>query len=165
MNEVYIEHLVKRKSTPASIALKILLIALTVVAFLAMLIMPTFMIVGVLLIVADVYLLPMTDIEYEYAYVKGELDVDKIMGKQRRKSVKKCDLSTMELFAPSNSHTLDSYKNRNCKIYNFTSLNNNEKTYTMILHSGAAFEQIVIEPTQEMVDAIKMYAPSKVSTY
>lgn len=166
MNEVYIEHLVKRKSTPASIAAKVGMILVTVLAFLAMLYIPFAMVIGVALIFLDVYLFPMTDIEYEYVYMRGELDVDKIMGKQRRKEVKKCDLSTMEVFAPSNSHALDSFKNRNnSKVFDFSSKDSNVKTYTLVLHGGTSIEQVIIEPSEEMIEAIKSYAPSKVSIY
>lgn len=165
MNEVYIEHLIKRKKTAASIALKVLLITLTVITVLAMFIIPYAMIIVLIMAFADFYFLPMTDLEYEYTYIRGELDIDKIMGKQKRKNAKRCDLSTMEIFAPTNSHALDSYKNRNYKVRNFSTLNSDAKTYSLFLHTGSELEQIIFEPNEEMVEAIKLYAPSKSVMY
>ena len=51
------------------------------------------------------------DLEYEYIFVKGELDIDKIMGKSRRKRCVVVDLESTEIVAPLNSHALDSFKN------------------------------------------------------
>ena len=74
MSDLYIELLVKKKRTATDTVLKTLLIALTVIAFLAgLLITPLALIVFVGLLVLDYFKLPGFDLEYEYLYVNGEL--------------------------------------------------------------------------------------------
>lgn len=61
------------------------------------------------------------DIEYEYLYLDKEISVDKVMAKSRRKKMGSYNLEQMEIFAPLNSHRLDSYKNRQMKTLDYSS--------------------------------------------
>ena len=45
----------------------------------------------------DVFLFRRLDLEYEYLYVNGDLDIDKIMGKQKRKRVFSMNVNDLEL--------------------------------------------------------------------
>lgn len=103
-------------------------------------------------------------IEYEYIYVDKELQIDKILGKSRRKRVETLDLNQMEILAPMQSHFLDSYRNRSGKAADYSTgvVNQPDTRYTMYL-SGA--KQIIFEPNEAMVKAIQAIAPRKVFTY
>ena len=68
-----------------------------------------------------IYIYLKFDLEYEYTYIRGELSVDKIMGKERQYGSPTFDLTKLEIVAPVDSYLLDSYKNSN-KTYDFTSL-------------------------------------------
>ena len=46
----------------------------------------------------------------KYLYVNGELDIDAIYSKQKRKKMGSYDASELEILAPENSHELDSFK-------------------------------------------------------
>ena len=100
MSDYYTEQLVKKKADGKDIVIKILLIFCTVFSFFLVLLMPFLMILPVLLIVLDVFLFRRLDLEYEYLYVNGDLDIDKIMGKQKRKRVFSMNVNDMELLAP-----------------------------------------------------------------
>ena len=102
MNEVFIEQLIKRKTTSKSVVGKVALILATVLVFLLSLIIPFGLILGVVMILLDVYLFKMFDLEFEYTYIRGELSVDKIMGKERRKKAASFDLSKLEIVARTN---------------------------------------------------------------
>ena len=52
---------------------------------------------------------PKLEVEYEYLYVNGELDIDAIYSKQKRKKMGSYDASELEILAPENSHELDSF--------------------------------------------------------
>ena len=122
MSDLYIELLVKKKRTATDTILKTLLIALTVIAFLAgLLITPLALIVFVGLLVLDYFKLPGFDLEYEYLYVNGELDIDKIMSKQKRKRVGSFDMKNVEMVAPVKSHELDYYRNGKVKVVDYSS--------------------------------------------
>ena len=68
--------------------------------------MPLALIVFVGLIVLCYFKLPSFDLEFEYLYVNGELDVDKIMSKTKRKRVARIDMDKVELIAPLKSLSL-----------------------------------------------------------
>ena len=51
--------------------------------------------------VACYFVIPKTDLEYEYLFVNGELDIDMIMSKSKRKRVKSLQLAEADLVAPS----------------------------------------------------------------
>lgn len=103
-------------------------------------------------------------IEYEYIYVDKELQIDKILGKSRRKRVETLDLNQMEILAPLQSHSLDAYRNRSGKAVDYSTgvVEQPDKRYAMYL-DGA--RQIIFEPNEAMVKAIQAIAPRKVFTY
>lgn len=43
------------------------------------------MIIPVIMVVVDIVLFKRFDLEFEYLYVNGDLDIDKIMAKQKEK--------------------------------------------------------------------------------
>ena len=85
------------------------------------------------------------------------------MSKEKRKNVYTVDLNKMECIAPVNSHELDSYKARNLKVYDFTSLEEDAKVYSIVYETGREGTVLVnFEPNEEMLRAIKNVFPRKV---
>lgn len=167
MSDLYTEVIVKKKTTAADIVKKSLLIAATVLCVLAALFTTLGLIAlaGVLAFaVLDYFLLPTFNVEYEYLYVNGELDVDKIMSKQKRKRVYRMDVKELELLAPSNSHELDYYNNKNdIKTYDFSSKEEGAKTYTMIVKGEKSLEKVIFEPNDIILMDMKRVAPREVN--
>ena len=92
-----------------------------------------------------------------------EISIDKIMAKEKRKHVMTIDLNSMEVIAPVNSHELDQYKARNLKTYDFTSLEEDARVYSVVFSDGSNGTAIAnIEPNEEMLRAIKNVFPRKV---
>ena len=85
MSDFYTEQLIKKQTTGKDRMIKILLILLTVVSVLIIFIFPFGIILPVALIALDVFMFQRMDVEYEYLFVNGDLDIDKIMHKARRK--------------------------------------------------------------------------------
>ena len=83
MSDYYTEQLVKKKPEGKDIIIKILLVFCTVLSFFFVLLLPFLLILPVLMIVLDYFMFRRLDLEYEYLYVNGDLDIDKIMGKQK----------------------------------------------------------------------------------
>ncbi|WP_099466558.1 DUF6106 family protein [Konateibacter massiliensis] len=162
MNEVFIEQLVKRKTTAKSIALKAALIGVTIIIFASSLIIPFGLVLGILMVMLDVYLFKMFDLEFEYTYVRGELAVDKIMGKERRKKAASFDLSKLEIVAPADSYLLDSFKNSN-KTYDFSSMEEGHTVYALILHGNSGYDKVLFEPNSEILSAMRDAHPRKIN--
>ena len=116
MTDMYSELLVKKEQTVKDQAIKILLIFLLVFTAIAGLILtPLAWVLTIGLGIAAYFVLPLLDLEYEYVFVNGELDIDRIASKAKRKRMKSFDLAKMEIMAPVNSHRMD-YQNHNTNM-------------------------------------------------
>ena len=95
MSDYYTEQLVKQKAKASSMIAKTALIVVTVLSFFLVLLFPMAMIIPVIMVVVDIVLFKRFDLEFEYLYVNGDLDIDKIMAKQKRKTSNARDCSLM----------------------------------------------------------------------
>lgn len=164
MSESYVECLVNR---PMSIGAKVLKVVLIVVAVLSGLLGVMGNLISLLIALASglgayfvgIYL----DVEYEYLYLDKEITIDKVFAKSKRKRAVVLEIENMEILAPLNSWHLDNYKNRTCKVIDYSSgvAGQPETRYAMYYNNN---EKIILEPNMQMVKAIQTVAPRKVFT-
>lgn len=166
MSDMYREILVKRQ-TPASMKLlKGVMIAGTVLCILGGMVIWPLLIAGLALGIATYFLTPRFDVEYEYLYVNGELDIDAIYSKQKRKRMGSFDMSELEILAPAKSHALDSYlNNKSLKMQDFTSRDEKVKSYVLILNTEKEKKCIKTELDDVIINDIRRMAPRKVNLY
>ena len=164
MGDLYSEYLVKKQPTTKDAVIRYGLIALTVLFAAAGLFMiPLLLIVAVALAAACYFIIPKTDMEYEYLFVNGELDIDAVMAKSKRKKVKSLDIREADLIAPLNSHRMDYYNgNTKLKTLDYSSGDPSHRRFAVITKSENENCRIIIEPDEHMIQAIKNSAPSKV---
>ena len=165
MGDTYVECLVARKPSAFLTFLKFFLIMMTVV-FALFGIAIGYILALILAIVTGVgaYFATMNaNIEYEYLYVDKEITVDKVMAKSKRKKAGTYSVDKMEVFAPLNSHRLDSYRNIDAKTLDYSSkiAVQPEKRYMMVLSGGM---KVILEPNDAMIKAVQSVAPRKVYT-
>lgn len=167
MSDLYIELLVKKKKTSADTLMKALLIGGTVLLVLAGLFVHPIILIGAIAMgVLDYFKLPALNLEYEYLYVNGELDIDKIMSKQKRKRVGTYDMKNVELVAPKNSHELDSHRNRkDIKILDYSSMDENAKTFAMVVKAEKGMQLVYFDPSPEILRDMQRIAPRSVKLY
>ena len=109
-------------------------------------------------------MLPRFDVEHEYLYVNGELDIDAIYAKQKRKRIAGYDLHDIEMLAPEGSHALDSYVNRQgVKIKDFSSGEEKAKKYVAVINTDKTQEIIRLELNSEILEDVRRIAPRRVS--
>ena len=164
MGDLYSELLVKKDKTAKDSLLKYGLIVLTVLAvFAGLIITPLALIIAVALGIACYFVIPKTDVEYEYLFINGDFDIDMIMSKTKRKKVKSFKLSEADLVAPLNSHRMDYYNgNQNMKVLDYSSGNPQHKRFGVITRLDNATCKIILEPDEALAQAMKKTAPSKV---
>ena len=164
MSDLYIELLVKKKKTSTDTLLKVLMIGATVIFVLGgILFNPIILLLAVVMGVVDYFKLPSLDLEYEYLYVNGELDIDKIMSKSKRKRVKTLNISECDLMAPVNSHRMDYYNsNQKMKVLDYSSGNPQHKRFAIITRDSSGTCQLIIEPDETLAKTMRNTAPSKV---
>lgn len=164
MGDLYSELLVKKDKTAKDSLLKYGLIVLTVLAvFAGLIITPLALIIAVALGIACYFVIPKTDVEYEYLFINGDFDIDMIMSKTKRKKVKSFKLSEADLVAPLDSHRMDYYNgNQNMKVLDFSSGNPEHKRFGVITRLDGNLCKIILEPDEALAQAMKNSAPSKV---
>lgn len=164
MSDLYSELLVKRERTIKDSITKYGLIGLTAIAVIAgLIITPLIWIAAVALGIACYFVIPKTDVEYEYLFINGDFDIDMIMSKTKRKKVKSFKLSESDLAAPLDSHRMDYYNgNQNMKVLDFSSGNPEHKRFGVITRLDGNLCKIILEPDEALAQAMKNSAPSKV---
>lgn len=160
MGDTYTEQLVKRKNTGKTMVEKIALILLTIGIFVLGMMIPLLELVFLIMIGVDIYLFRSMDVEYEYMYINGNLDVDKIMSKSRRKKMFEMNVSELELLAPAGSPELRPFQG--LKATDFTSREEGRSVYEMIVLKNGEKRKIMFEPNAAIIDGMRMYAPRKV---
>ena len=164
MTDLYSELLVKKEQTPKDMAIKVLLIFFLVISAIAgLIITPLALILAIGFGVAAYFVLPLLDLEYEYVFVNGEMDIDSIASKSKRKRMQSFDLAKMEIMAPVNSHRMD-YQNHNTnlKVLDFSSGNSSHKIYAMIVAGEKEVYKVLLEPDNELLENIEKSCPRKV---
>lgn len=168
MSDLYQEILISRE-TPfinkiARVAAYVVTAFVIFTGFLFMNIL--FLIAGAGLAVCCYIFLPRLDVEYEYLYVNGELDIDAIYSKQKRKRVAGYDMAELEILAPSTSHALDSYVNQQgVKVRDFTSRDPQAQSYTLVFSKEGKRDIIKVELNDVILNDIRRIAPRKVNAF
>lgn len=165
MSDVYKEILIKREGGGTDLLKKGGMIVLSVALLAAgLLVHPLFLAVAVAAGAATWYVITSLDLEYEYLYVNGDIDIDKIMNKQRRKRVESLELDSLELLAPAGSHELDSYAARSgCVHRDYTSGNEKQPAVVWVSSKERQTTLVKLELDREVLEDLRRHAPSKIS--
>lgn len=166
MQDVFIEYLVKKRTTPVTILLKIgiavaaVLVALLVLTFSGFLGSLSFL--GVVIAVGTVYgayyLITSQNIEYEYSVTNGEMDVDIIVAQRRRKRLLTVNCKEVEAFGryKEEDHT---QKNYQTKIFACDSPVGEDVWYCSSRQKEKGLTILVFNANEKMLNAIKPYLP------
>ena len=160
MGDFYAEKLVRKKTTGKDIMIKCLMAALTVIAVFSLFVIPFGIFLIFLMIGLDIFIFRSLDVEYEYQYINGDIDIDKIMHKERRKNVFAANIKDMELLAPSGKSQLNSFGD--ARLYDFTGGFGDADVYEMVFVESGVKKKVLFEPDERMVEGIWMQAPRKV---
>ena len=166
MSDLYTEVLVNKQQTGKDKVIKGVLIFFTVLFAAAGIMMnPLILLLALVLGIVDYIFIPKLSVEFEYLYVNGELDIDRIYSQSRRKRAASYELSNMEILAPYQSHQLDSYKkNQSIKRYNYSSgiEGQGHKPYAFVISKDNTMRMVIFEPDEVMLKDIRNRAPRKV---
>lgn len=160
MSDFYTEQLVKKQTTMKDIFIKAFLVALAIVSVFAVLMIPVAIIIPIVVIAAVVFLIRRLDVEYEYLYVNGDLDIDKIMHKAKRKKVFSTNISNMELLAPEGASELNQYGN--ARVLDYSSGMADARRYVLVSAENGQITKLVFEPNDTIIEGIFLMAPRKV---
>lgn len=162
-NDSYEEILVSRHSSSDNIK-KYAVIAVTVAVIAAgiLFFQPLFLLIGCVLGFLDYYfILPMFDVEFEYLYVNGDIDIDKILAKRKRKRVASFTKDNLEIMAPTGSDHL-AEASKDAKVEDYTSQDPDVKTWTLVYGGEKGSRKVLLELTDEIAQDMRRYAPRNV---
>lgn len=160
MDDFYTEQLIKKQTDMKDVLVKAVLVALTIVSALSIFMFVFGIIALIVMIIVDVIMFPRLKVEYEYLFVNGDLDIDKIMNKSKRKKIFSVTADQLEMLAPVGSIELMQYKK--VKTYDYSSGTGNGKLYALVAAIGGEMCQVVFEPNETIVEGFFMKAPRKV---
>lgn len=164
MNQLYAEASVKRKDNVASLGMRILVILAMVLGFFFLFFTgnAVFSIVGAVLIFGAFYMYPKLNVVYEYVFVDGQIDFDRILGGNSRKTAFRIDMDQVEIIAPVGAHELDGYTYIKTEVKNFSSNDKSNKVYVLIGTDKEKKLKILFEPNEKMLSMMKQKSPRKV---
>ncbi|MCD7745508.1 MAG: DUF6106 family protein [Lachnospiraceae bacterium] len=166
MSDMYREIMVKPEMSVGKKFLKGFFPVMTALCIVAGVILWPFLIGALAFFLLAMFVGPKLDVEYEYLYVNGELDIDAIYSKQKRKKVCSYDMEHLEILAPAKSHALDSYLNRQgAKYDDYTSGHAPEKSYILVFNEEKGQKIIAAELDDAIIADIRRIAPRKVNLY
>lgn len=100
--------------------------------------------------------------EYEYSFMSGELDVDKIIAKSKRKRMGTFDFNRMELVAPKGSQEALRLEHGQYKTFDYTSNKPDAEVYVGYAMNNNEIVRIYFEPNKKMLAALSYISPRKV---
>lgn len=161
MSETYVECLVKKKTNAGMVFLRMLTTIMAVAFIVIGLFAWQALLIGIAMGVAAYFVYLNADLEYEYLYLDKEITIDKVMAKSKRKRVVKYEVERMEILAPIKSWHIDEFKNRTVKTVDYSSGAEKQPDLRYVMYYEGNVK-VILEPSMEMVKAIKNIAPRKV---
>lgn len=159
MADVFKEQIIKKAETTKDkikkviyVSIFIILSILTIAALGAKSAFPIIIVYSLLLY----YLIRRLNIEYEYTFTNGTLDIDIIYNQSSRKKAATFEFDDVLVMAPYNQNEYfkgyEGYK----KIKDFSSGENYSKSYLAIVKGEKFGIKLIIEPNNEMIEAMNL---------
>lgn len=168
--DIFIEKLVTKKKTLADSLLTVFIIFATILVIFACLSIPLLnqLNLGMLLAAGFAYLgyrlVISRNIEYEYIVTNGDLDIDKIISKRKRKRIFSANCREFDIVSKvksnSFSQSVQSIKNR----IDASGSIDSPDTYFITLNYKGEKTLVIFEPDERMLNNFKIYIPRKVFT-
>lgn len=117
----------------------------------------TLVIPAVLVLFGGVWLMGQTNVEYEYIITNNEMDIDKIIGKSKRKRMITVNLSQAEEFAP---YPAAENISADVTVHASTGLEQ-DAFYLVTKHSTYGTVNLIFNPCKKLREAIVQELPHK----
>lgn len=158
-NDFYAEYLVAKKADGSDMAKKVLIgIATALLAgfFLAVFILPICLVLAGLVFYGGYYLITGLDTEYEYILTNGELDIDKIIGKRKRKRLITAPIGDFTSFG---KYSEAPQQPDNCTVVLAGDGTGENLYYADFKHKSAGNVRIVFTPSEKILDGVGIFLP------
>jgi len=157
--------IVPRRKTPVKKLLTTMLFVLSCMfLLLSIFIAPyLFMVPSVITVSLWVWQNYYSNVEYEYTYYDGDLNIAKIKNKAKRKHIVRVNMEDVLTIAPKGDRSVYKYETDNIYKYrDLSSGNTSAKVYELIFKGEKGMCRYEFEPDEEMLDAIRIKYPRSV---
>lgn len=159
LSDVLIEDIFEVKMSTKSMLVKSMLIALWPTAVLLTILVPIGVIMFLVAALLWFFVTPLLNLEYEYSYLNGELSIDKIFNKSRRKKWVVYDLKSAELVAPADSDSIKRHLHGK-KISDYSSgFEPDSEKVGIVLKGHMGAEIILLKKNYRLINAIRDMKP------
>jgi len=97
--------------------------------------------------------------EFEYSFISGDVDIDKILGKRKRKQVLSCSCRDIKLMEPCGSRKIEG--NFSNTLDASVSVNSENRWYFICEVADGSRTLVYFNPSKRMQDAFKQYLGPK----
>lgn len=164
-NDTFVEDAVKVRETPASkqrklgiVAVLVCLLATTVsTAGIIQLILAILLIVDAIMAIREfVY---NKNVEYEYDYTNGSLEIAKIINNEKRKKIVTIESAEIKMVAEVGTNESLKYDHVQLKTYDCSAHNEEQKDYILVAHSEAKGNdfKVIFTPSDKLLTAMEKY--------
>jgi hypothetical protein len=159
MSDIFIEHLVKKHADGKDVALKALIIlAFAISVFISLITFPFIILITGF---ACWYAMSFTNKEYEYIFTNGELDIDVIYNKSRRKRLFTAEVKPFEVMCHISDMGYEPVFSRAEVVRDYSGGKPAANTYMFFTHYKSKRTKIIFEPNDEMLTAFRKYLGTK----
>ncbi|HEX2937459.1 MAG TPA: hypothetical protein VHO66_00900 [Ruminiclostridium sp.] len=172
--DTFIEHIIKQKNSPIKNIQKIsVIIGVVILEIFCVILMMAFanysfifLVLMAGIIYGAWYLLKFFSLEFEYIVTNGEMDVDKVIAKSKRKRVTTINFRTIEIMAPLNGNHKNEFENKqNIKTINASVSPDEEDTYFIITRTEKlGYFRMIFNPDERIIKSAQAFAPRMVFT-
>lgn len=169
MNDVFIEYMVKRKSTPQTALIRVGIVLAAILAaalcFILSGLLGPFSMIGTVVALGALYggyyLITALNVEFEYAVTNGEMDIDKIVAQRKRTRLATVNCRTVEAFGKyrPDEHAAKQYQT---KIFACDSAESDAVWYLAARMKDKGLTLIVFNMNEKMLEAVKPFLPRPV---
>ena len=167
--DIFVEQLIKRKRRASDfVKVALCIIASTIVIFFTFLtigspLTPFTFLLGAGLLYVLYNLNISINVEFEYCFTNGALDVDKIIAARKRKRLTELNARDIEMMGTTKNRAFRGYMENNeiKKIYACTSLND-EGVYFVVYERGGQRNMLLFNPNDTIKDGFRRLNPQKV---
>ena len=164
-NDTFVEEAVKvietaqdkTKKTAATVITLILLVSLVTYSrgFLTI-------IMAILLIIMAIFTIILytnKNIEYEYDYTNGSLEIAKIINNEKRKKVVNIESNEVKMVAAVGTNESLKYDHVQLKTYDCSAHDSEQKDYILVAHSEAKGNdfKVIFTPSEKLLNAMAKY--------
>lgn len=163
-NDVFNEQLVAKKNTMMDNLKRVgVILAGLLIVFAVSLILPAVTLFVAAGVIWGIFIIMKRfNVEYEYAFTNGDLDIDKIFSRSTRKHAFTVDIRNFVVMIQVNNPNYKSEIGNINETKDFSTGVVADSTYAAVYEQEGKRIQLLIDPNEQLLKAMKMYIPRKI---